>query len=56
MVHRCHGSVCTSVGGHGSIRFWYNRGKKEFYYVEFLFVYFEQTIVKILNSISCYIH
>ncbi len=26
-VHRCHGSVCTSVRGHGSIRIRYNREK-----------------------------
>ncbi len=27
-VHRCHGSVRTSVRGHGSMRFRYNRRKK----------------------------
>ncbi len=28
-VHRCHGSVCTSVRGHGSIRIRYNREKNK---------------------------
>ncbi len=32
-------------GGHGSIRFRYNRGKKQIYYARFLFIYFEQTVV-----------
>ncbi len=52
-------------GGHGSIRFRYNR-KKKIYYAQFLFIYFEQTVVqitiffvhldvKILNIITCYI-
>ncbi len=53
-------------GGHGSIRFQYNRKKKEIYYARFLFIYFEQTVVqitifshldvKILNIITCYIY
>ncbi len=32
-VHRCHGSVCKLVGGHGhgSIRFWCNR--KKFFFI-----------------------
>ncbi len=34
-------------GGHGSIRFRYNREKKEIYYAQFLFIYFEQTVVQI---------
>ncbi len=34
-------------GGHGSIRFRYNRKKKEIYYARFLFIYFEETIVQI---------
>ncbi len=63
---------CTDVtvryvprfGGHGSIRFRYNRKKKDIYYARFLFIYFEQTIVqikkihldvKILHIITCYI-
>ncbi len=33
--------------GHGSIRFRYNRGKKEIYFAQFLFIYFEQTVVQI---------
>ncbi len=31
-------------GGHGSIRFRYNKGKKLIYYARFLFIYFEQTL------------
>ncbi len=42
MVHRCHGAARTSVRG-----FRYNRGKKEIYYAQVLFIYFEQTIVHI---------
>ncbi len=65
MVHRCHGSVRTSVRGHGLIQFRYNMKKKEIYYAQFLFIYFEQTVVqikkkfhldvKILHIITCYI-
>ncbi len=54
-------------GGHGSIRFQYNRKKKQIYYAWFLIIYFEQTVVqitiffshldvKILNIITCYIY
>ncbi len=32
-------------GGHGSIRFRYNREKKKIYYARFLLIYFEQTVV-----------
>ncbi len=32
---------------HGLIRLWYNRKKKEIYYAQFLFIYFEQTVVQI---------
>ncbi len=46
-------------GGHGSIRFRYNVGKKEIYYARFIFIYLEQTVVqkkildvKILNIIT----
>ncbi len=54
------------IGGHGSIRFRYNRKKKKIYYARFLFIYFEQTVVQInffffssrcenTNIITCYI-
>ncbi len=52
-------------GGHGLIRFRYNRKKKQIYYAQSLFIYFEQTVVqitffshldvKILNIIMLYI-
>ncbi len=46
----------SRFGGHGSIRFRYNRKKKQIYYAQFLFIYFEQTDVKILNIITRYIY
>ncbi len=54
-------------GGHGLIRFRYNRkNKKQIYYSQFLLIYFEQTVVqikkkfhldvKILHIITLYIY
>ncbi len=36
-------------GGQGSIQFQYNRKKKKIYYAQFLFIYFEQTVVQIIK-------
>ncbi len=48
MVHRCHGSVRTSVRGSRfdkiSVQ---QKKKKEIYYAQFLFIYFEQIVVQI---------
>ncbi len=50
-VHRCHGSVRTSVQG---VTVQYNQyeKKKEIYYARFLFIYFEQTVVQIVKNNS----
>ncbi len=66
MVHRCHGSVRTSVRGSRFDTISVQQGKK-IYYARYLFIYFEQTVVqitiffhldvKILNIITlCYIY
>ncbi len=63
-VHRCHGSVRTSVRGSRFDTISVQHDKKEIYYARFLFIYFEQTVVqikkihldvKILHIITCYI-
>ncbi len=46
-VHRCHGSVCTSVRGSRFDTISVQQEKKEIYYARFLFIYFEQTVVQI---------
>ncbi len=37
-------------GGHGSMQFRYNRGKKEIYYAQFIFIYFERTVMQIKKN------
>ncbi len=46
-VHRCHGSVRTSVRGSRFDTISVQHEKKEIYYARFLFIYFEQTVVQI---------
>ncbi len=66
-VHRCHGSVRTSVRGSRFDTISVQQEKKLIYYARFLLIYFEQTVVqikkkihldvKILNIITlCYIY
>ncbi len=66
-VHRCHGSVRTSVQGSRFDTISVQHEKKKIYYARFLFIYFEQTVVqiiikkihldvKILHIITCYIY
>ncbi len=50
-VHRCHGSVCTSVRGSRFVTISVQQEKKEIYYARFLFIYFEQTVVQIKKKI-----
>ncbi len=47
-VHRCHGSVHTSVRG-VTVRYNFGSTRKiqQIYYARFLFIYFEQTVVQI---------
>ncbi len=63
-VHRCHGSVRTSVRGSRFDTISVQQEKKQIYYAQSLFIYFEQTVVqlhffpldvKILNIIMLYI-
>ncbi len=46
-VHRCHGSVRTSVRGSRFDTISVQHEKKEIYYARFIFIYFEQTVVQI---------
>ncbi len=46
MVHRCHGSVRTSVRGSRFDTISVQQ-EKQIYYARFLFIYFEQTVVQI---------
>ncbi len=46
-VHRCHGSVRTSVRGSRFDTISVKQGKKVIYYAQFLLIYFEQTLVQI---------
>ncbi len=46
-VHRCHGSVRTSVRGSRFDTISVQQGKKVIYYAQFLLIYFEQTLVQI---------
>ncbi len=46
-VHRCHGSVRTSVRGSRVDTISAQQKKKEIYYAQFIFIYFEQTVVQI---------
>ncbi len=66
-VHRCHGSVRTSVRGSRFDTISVQQEKKQIYYAWFLIIYFEQRVVqitiffshldvKILNIITCYIY
>ncbi len=50
-VHRCHGSVRTSVRGSRFDKISVYQEKKEIYYAWFLFIYFEQTVVQIKKKI-----
>ncbi len=50
-VHRCHGSVRTSVQGSRFDAISVQHEKKEIY-VLFLFIYFEQTVVQIKKNPS----
>ncbi len=52
-VHRCHGSVRTSVRGSrfDTISVQHEK-KKESYYARFLLIYFEQTVVQIIKKKS----
>ncbi len=51
-VHRCHGSVRTSVRGSRFYTISVQQEKKKIYYARFLFIYFEQSsTVVILNII-----
>ncbi len=48
MVHRCHGSVCTSARGSRFDTISVQQEKeKKIYYARFIFIYFEQTVVQI---------
>ncbi len=46
-VHRCHGSVRTSVRGSRFDTISVQHEKKKIYYARFLLLYFEQTVVQI---------
>ncbi len=50
MVHRCHGSIHTSVRGSRFDTISVQQGKKEIFYARVLFIYFEQTLVQIKNK------
>ncbi len=52
MVHRCHGSVRTSVRGSRFDTISVQHEKKEIYCARFLFIYFEQTVVQIKKNPS----
>ncbi len=53
MVHRCHGSVRTSVQGSWFDTISVQHEKKLIYYAQFLFIYFEQTVVCVTVGIRC---
>ncbi len=49
-VHRCHGSVRTSVRGSRFDTISVQQEKKQIYYAQSLFIYFEQTVVQIKKN------
>ncbi len=51
-VHRCHGSVRTSVRGSRFDTISVQHEKNKIYYARFLFIYFEQTVVQIKKNPS----